>query len=45
LLTPDTPLSPPETFVVVGGCAAAVLGAKWIWSRLRKARGGDERTP
>ena len=32
----------PEMAVVVGACAAVVFGGKWIWSRLRKPRGGDE---
>jgi hypothetical protein len=42
VLTPDTPLTPPETAVVVGSCAVLVFGGKWLWSRLRKPRGGDE---
>ena len=33
------PLTPPETLVVVGFCAATVLAGKWLWSALRKRRG------
>ncbi len=40
--TPDTPLTPAEMAVVVGAWAVVVFGGKWIWSRLRKPRGGDE---
>ena len=42
VLTPDTPLGPSETAVVVGACVVVVFGAKRIWSRLRKPRGGNE---
>lgn len=45
VLTPDTPLTAPEMAVVVGACAAAVFGGKWIWSRLRRPRGGDQHVP
>lgn len=40
-LTPDTPLTPPETLVVVGASAGVVLLARWIWSRRRKAGGAS----
>lgn len=40
--TPDTPLGPSETAVVVGTCVVVVFGTRWIWSRLRKPRGGNE---
>lgn len=40
-LTPETPLTPPETLVVVGASAGVVLLARWIWSRRRKARGAS----
>lgn len=40
-LTPGTPLTPPETLVVVGTCAGIVLLARWIWSRFRKTRGAS----
>lgn len=30
------PLTAPETTVVVGFCAATVISAKWLWTRLRK---------
>jgi hypothetical protein len=39
LLTPGDPLTPPETLVIVGVCAALVLLARWIWSCILKARG------
>ena len=42
VFTPDAPLTSQEMAVVVGACAAVVFGGKWIWSRLRKPRGGDE---
>lgn len=41
VVTPDTPLTPPETLVVVGACAVVVFGARWLWSRLRHPRGSD----
>jgi hypothetical protein len=37
----NLPLTPSETTVVVGICAAVALSGKWIWSSLRK-RGGKE---
>jgi hypothetical protein len=43
VMTPGAPLTPPETLVVVGACAAIVLGVKWIWSRIRPRRGKDGR--
>ncbi len=36
IATPDTPLNAAETMVVVGACAAVVLGCKWISARFRK---------
>ena len=33
------PLTPPETLVVVGFSAAAVLAVKGVWAGLRKRRG------
>jgi hypothetical protein len=36
----SVPLTPPETTVVVGTCAASVLVGDWIWSSLRKRRAG-----
>lgn len=45
VITPGAPLTPPETFAVVGACGAVVLSARWILARLRKARGGDEKRP
>ena len=39
LLTPGDPLTPPETLVIVGVCAALVLVARWIWSCILRARG------
>jgi hypothetical protein len=32
------PLQAPETMVVVGLCALAVISAKWLWIKLRKAK-------
>jgi hypothetical protein len=43
VVTPGGALTPPETLVVVGVCAALVLGVKWIWSRLQTRRGKDDR--
>jgi hypothetical protein len=42
VLTPDAPLAPPETAVVVGASAVVVLGIRWIWSWLHKPPGGNE---
>jgi len=39
LLTPGGPLTPPESLVVVGFCAAAVLVIRWVWSCIVRARG------
>jgi len=38
-LTPGDPLTPAETLVVVGVCAALVLVTRWIWSCILRARG------
>jgi hypothetical protein len=45
LLTPDAPLSPPETLFVVGACAAVAYAARWIWQRVRGSSGRDEPRP
>jgi hypothetical protein len=42
IFNPSTPLTQAETVIVVGLCAALVLGFQWILSRLRKARGSNE---
>lgn len=42
IANPSTPLTQAETVIVVGVCAALVLGVQWMVSRLTKARGGDE---
>jgi hypothetical protein len=34
--TPGTPLTLPETTVVVGACAPVVVLGKFLWARLRK---------
>jgi hypothetical protein len=34
--TPGTPLTLPETLVIVGTCAPVVLLGKFLWARLRK---------
>jgi hypothetical protein len=39
LLTPGDELTPPETLVIVGACAALVLVARWVWSCILRARG------
>lgn len=38
LAMPESPLTPPETLVVVGVCGVAVVGARWILARLRGRR-------
>jgi hypothetical protein len=40
-VSPGAPLTAAETAVVVGVCAVAVLGARWVWARRRGRRGGD----
>ena len=42
IFNPSTPLTQAETVIVVGVCAALVLGFQWIFSRLTRARGSDE---
>lgn len=42
VVNPSTPLDQAETMIVVGVCAALVLGFQWILSRLGKTRGSDE---
>lgn len=42
ILNPSTPFTQAETVIVVAACAAVVFGVKWIVSRLRKMRRGDE---
>jgi hypothetical protein len=42
IFNPSTPLTQAETVIVVGVCAALVLGFQWILSRLNRARGSDE---
>jgi len=42
VITPDAPLAPPETAVVVGACAVVVFGIRWIWSRKHKPSEGNE---
>jgi hypothetical protein len=36
VVTPDTPLTPPETAVVVGASAGVAFGVRWTWTRWRK---------
>lgn len=38
-LAAGDPLSPPETFVVVGICAGSVFAVRWVWSCLWGRRG------
>lgn len=42
IFNPSTPLTQAETLIVVGVCAALVLGFQWILARLTRARGSDE---
>jgi hypothetical protein len=42
MLDPSTPLTQAETVIVVGVCAALVLGCQWLLSRLSRTRGGNE---
>jgi hypothetical protein len=42
IFNPSTPLDQGETVIVVGVCAALVLGLQWILARLTRARGSDE---
>ena len=42
IFNPSTPLTQAETVIVVGLCAALVLGFQWILSRLSRGRGSDE---
>jgi hypothetical protein len=38
-LAEGEPLTPPETLVVVAGCAAIVFAARFLWGRVRKPPG------
>jgi hypothetical protein len=40
-VSPGAPLNAAETAVVVGLCAGVVLASRWLWARLRGARGGN----
>ena len=42
IFNPSTPLTQTETVIVVGACAALVLGFKWVVSSLAKMRGDNE---
>jgi hypothetical protein len=42
IFNPSTPLTQAETVIVVGLCAALVLGFQWILARLSRGRGSDE---
>jgi hypothetical protein len=42
-LSPGAPLTGPETAVVVGACAGAVLLVRWLWGRRRRPGPGDDR--
>ncbi len=39
LFLPGPTLDAPETMVLVGACALAVLLCRWIWGHLRKPSG------
>jgi hypothetical protein len=45
VFNPSTPLTQAETVIVVGVCAALVLGFQWILSRFSRPRGSDEPHP
>jgi hypothetical protein len=38
----SVPLTPAETTVVVGFCAALVLCGKWVWGRFAKTKTGSK---
>ncbi|HSD50514.1 MAG TPA: hypothetical protein VLG48_03825 [Candidatus Methylomirabilis sp.] len=38
---PGPALTPAETLVVVGMCLGVVSASRWVWSSLRRARGGQ----
>ncbi len=40
IMTPDAPLGPQETSVVVGVCLGLVIFGKWVWTLQRKRRTG-----
>jgi hypothetical protein len=42
IYNPSTPLTQGETVIVVGVCAALVLGVQWILSRVSGKRSSDE---
>jgi hypothetical protein len=42
-LSPGAPLNASETAVVVGACAGAVFLVRFIWSRFRGTREGDDK--
>jgi hypothetical protein len=42
IYNPSTPLTQGETVIVVGVCAALVLGVQWILSRFGGKRSSDE---
>ncbi len=41
-LADGEPLTPPETLVMVGVCAATILGVRRRWTWMRKGRGSCE---
>lgn len=42
IYNPSTPLTQGETVIVVGACAALVLGVQWILSRISGKGSSDE---
>jgi hypothetical protein len=42
IYNPSTPLTQGETVIVVGVCAALVLGVQWMLSRFSGKRSSDE---
>ena len=42
IFNPSAPLTQGETVIVVGVCAALVLGCQWILARLTRARRRDD---
>jgi len=42
VLDPEMPLDSADMFVVVAGCAAVVVIARWAWKRVPKRNGRSQ---
>jgi uncharacterized membrane protein YccC len=42
VLDPEMPLDSADMFVVVAGCAAVVVVAKWAWKQLPRRNGRSQ---